>query len=90
MINSPTFMISVIVDTDSGMKLLKTIASAAPLPTDTWLGSIKKNTAAATMTVPTVMMANSLTVFRIFMIPTSLFVKSSVIILYFLQMSNIL
>jgi hypothetical protein len=30
------------VDTDKGMKLLNTIANAAPLPTVMWLGSMKK------------------------------------------------
>ena len=64
-ISSPTFIINVMVETESGMKLLSTIAKAAPLPTETWLGSIKKNTAAATIAVPTVMIANSFNVFRI-------------------------
>ena len=71
MIKRPTFMIRVMVEAESGMKLLSTIAKAAPLPTETWLGSIKKNTAAATMAVPTVMMANYLIVLRIFMCLTS-------------------
>ena len=46
-------------DTGKGMKLLNTMARAVPLPTDTWLGSIKKYTAVATINVPTVMMKNS-------------------------------
>lgn len=61
------FIINVIVETESGIKLLRTIAKAAPLPTETWLGNIKKNTAAATMAVPTVIIANSLIVLQNFM-----------------------
>ena len=56
------FIINVIVETESGIKLLRTIAKAAPLPTETWLGNIKKNTVAATMAVP-----NSLIVLQNFM-----------------------
>ena len=66
-IKSPMFIINVIVETESGIKLLRTIAKAAPLPTETWLGNIKKNTAAATMAVPTVIIANSLIVLQNFM-----------------------
>ena len=61
------FIINVIVETESGIKLLRTIVKAAPLPTETWLGNIKKNTAAATMAVPTVIIANSLIVLQNFM-----------------------
>lgn len=61
------FVHDVIVETGNGMKLLMTIAKPVPLPTVTWLGSIKKNTAIATMIVPTVIIANSSTVLRIFM-----------------------
>ena len=61
------FIINVIVETESGIKLLRTIAKAAPLPTETWLGNTKKNTAAATMDVPTVIIANSLIVLQNFM-----------------------
>ena len=70
-ISKPTFIISVMVDTDSGIKLLRTIANAAPLPTDTWLGSMKKKTAAATIAVPTEIIANSLIVFYTFIARTS-------------------
>ena len=42
------------------MKLAITIASADALPTATWLGSIKKNIAAATSTAPKVIIAKSL------------------------------
>ena len=44
---------------DAGQRLDRFLAKAVPLPTDTWLGSMKKNTAAVMMIVPTVMMANS-------------------------------
>ena len=47
------------------MKLLSTMAKAVPLPTDTWLGSIKQYTAAATISVPKVMIINSFTVRRV-------------------------
>ena len=60
------FIINVIAETESGIKLLRTIAKAAPLPTEIWLGNIKKN-AAATMAVPTVIIANSLIVLQNFM-----------------------
>ena len=49
-----------IAETGSGTKLLMISASAEALPTVTWLGSIKKNTAAAIMAVPIVIMENSL------------------------------
>ena len=40
---------NVITEIGKGKKLCSTIANADILPTETWLGSIKKNTAAATM-----------------------------------------
>ena len=43
----------------SGIKLPRTMARPEMLPTDTWLGIRKKNTAAATMTVAKVIIKNS-------------------------------
>ena len=45
----------------SGIKLLSTIARAEPLPTATWLGTIKKNIAAAAINAPTVIIIKSIT-----------------------------
>ena len=59
-------MISVMADTGSAIKLFSTMASAVTVPTETWLGSIKKYTAVAMMAVPAVMIAKSLIVFLIF------------------------
>ena len=59
MISKNTFIIRVMVDTERGTNSLMTIARPAPLPTVTRLGTIKKNTAVATMMVPTVMIRNS-------------------------------
>ena len=69
------FKIKVMTDTGNGMKLLITIAKAVPLPTDTWLGSIKKNTAVDTINVPIVMMKNSL-ILRLLIISTSVYLFS--------------
>ena len=48
-----------ITETGSGIKLLSTIASAEPLPTATWLGSIKKNMDAEVIRVLKVIMTMS-------------------------------
>ena len=82
----PMFIINVMVETERGMKLLSTMARAAPLPTETWRGSIKKKTAAATMAVPTVMIANSLMVLRTFTELTSLYLALRSIIQPFQKM----
>ena len=44
----------VIIETDNGMKLAKTIAKPAILLTDAWLGMRKKKTAAEIMDVASV------------------------------------
>lgn len=64
MISKTTLSPREMVETGKGMKLLSTMARAVPLPTETWLGSMKKNTEIATMAVPRVMMAKSFTVLR--------------------------
>ena len=47
MISKKTLSASEITETGNGIKLLRIMASAEPLPTATWLGSIKKKIAAA-------------------------------------------
>ena len=54
------FIERVSIDTGIGKKLLRTIAKAAILPTDTLLGIIKKNTANATIAVPIVIIIKSI------------------------------
>ncbi len=62
----------VMTDTGRGMKLDRIMASAAPLPMETWLGSMKKYTATATISTPTVMVRNSLMENFLSMVTTSL------------------
>ena len=45
MISSAELIIKVKAETGNGIKLLQTMASAVALPTETWLGIIKKKTA---------------------------------------------
>ena len=59
MMSRPTFIAIVMAETLRGRNSLSTIARPAALPTVTWLGIIKKNTAQAVMIVPTVMLMNS-------------------------------
>ena len=48
----PGIEIIVIIEIGKGMKFSSTTARPEMLPTDTWLGTRKKNPAAATMAAP--------------------------------------
>lgn len=60
------FSAMVMADTGSGIKLASTMARPDTLPTDNLLGTRKKNTAAATIAVPSVMMPHSASTAHIF------------------------
>ena len=93
-IKSTTFMIMVNAETDNGKKLESTMAKPEILPTDTLLGTKKKNTDAATIIVANVMIKNSLIFsFVIIIIPSINILKSYIlntaIIPYFMDFPSI-
>jgi hypothetical protein len=59
-ISKITLIINEIVEIGNRIKLLRTIASADPLPTAARLGIIKKNIAAAAINAPNVIMTKSI------------------------------